>query len=516
MKTRLAFALFLLAAGPVGLAEPLFAGSLSFNPSSVTIKKAAGVPSIGTTTPVILSSSGGKVTWHAAVLPGATWLSVTPTDGTLNGSGSVQLDIKVDVMNPVQLLPNTYIGTIRITGNQSNSPLDLPVTLIVDPNAVITVTPPTLTFAAATNATPVAQSFTLKNDGSSPLAWTATTASVPAGWIHVSPASSAAAGGSLAPGATVSISVQLDPLSSANTYTGSVTIKENTTSQSQSVGITYIVSSLGRIGLSPSSLSFDAPTNGGDPAPQFLSLSNTGGQDLAWSVAVFIDAPASPTGWISVDTPLSGTLTPGSAHAITVRIDNSPSGTSLLEGTYQGHVTVSGTSGGSAVASQSTSIVLNVISNPQLSVTPTQASFLASVDSTVAAPVGVSILNSGSGTMGWAVSGGPAWLTVSSGGGTLGSLASTSLVLTANGAGLPPGVYTDTIQITAVNQTGGAPFPPASNSPQTITVELTVVKSSKPTEAPAGQCGLSGLELLIALMGIRLGKRLSTKRGVVA
>src|SRR5436190_3170181 len=171
MKTRLAIGLFLLTTATAGLAEPHRAGTLSFSPSSITIQKAAGVPSIGTTKPVTLSSSGGKVTWHAAVQPGATWLSVTPTDGTLNGSGSVQLDIKVDVMNPVQLTPNTYNGTIRVTGTQSNSPLDLPVTLIVDPNAVISVTPGALTFAAATNAAPAAQSFTLKNDGSSPLAW---------------------------------------------------------------------------------------------------------------------------------------------------------------------------------------------------------------------------------------------------------------------------------------------------------------------------------------------------------
>jgi hypothetical protein len=148
-------------------------------------------------------------------------------------------------------------------------------------------------------------------------------------------------------------------------------------------------------------------------------------------------------------------------------------------------------------------------------VTPDNAFFNASVDATVALPVGVSILNSGSGTMGWAVSGGPAWLAVSSGSGTLGSLASTSLILTANGAGLTPGVYTDTIQITAVNQTGSPPFPPASNSPKTITVELTVVKSSKPTEAPAGQCGLSGLELLIPLLAIRI-RRFVPKRGAAA
>ena len=513
MRIRLAIALFFLAAATAGQAEPHRAGTLSFSPSSVTINAPAGVPSIGTTTPVTLSSSGAKVNWNAAVLPGASWLHVTPTSGTLNGAGSVQLNIKVDVMSPNQLTPNNYAGTIQITGNQANNPLDLPVTLIVSSSAVISVTPTSLSFAAATNASPAPQSLTLQNLGGSPLAWTATPTSVPAGWIHVSPASSSAAGGDLAPGASVSLSVQVDSQSSANTYSGSVTIKENTTAQSQSVGITFIVSSLGRIGLSPASLSFNAPTNGGDPAPQFLSLSNTGGQDLLWSVAVFIDSPASPTGWLSVDAPLSGTLTEGSAQAITVRISNSPGGTALLEGTYQGHVTVSGTSGGSAVASQSSNVVLNVISNPQLSVTPLNAFFSASVDSTVAAPVGVSIQNSGSGTLDWSVLGGPTWLALSSGGGSLGPLASNSLVLTANAAGLTPGVYTDTFEVVGLNHTGSAPFPPASNSPQTITVQLTVLPSSKPTKAPAGQCGLSGLEAVLVLLAIRIHQR--GKRGAV-
>jgi hypothetical protein len=518
---RIAIGVFLLATTTLGLAEPFAGGTLSFKQNnvtitSVTINAPAGVPSIGTSTPVDMVSSGGKVTWHAAVLePAATWLSVTPTDGTLNGSGSVQLNIFVDVMNPVVLTPNTYNAHIRITGTQTNSPLDLPVTLIVSTNAVISVTPDTLTFAAATNATPAAQSFTLKNLGGSPLAWTATTASTPAGWVHVSPASSSAAGGDLAPGATVSISVQLDALSTPNTYSGSVTIKENSTVQSKVVQITYTVSSLGQISLSPASLSFDAPTNGGDPTPQFLSLSNSGGQDLNWSVAVVIDAPASPTGWLSVDVPLSGILTPGSAHAITVRIDNSPAGTSLPEGTYQGHVTVSGTSGGSAVTAQTTNVVLNVISNPQLSVTPDNASFTASVDSTAAAPIGVSILNSGSGTLGWSLSGGPPWLTASPVGGSLAALGSVSLILTANAAGLAPGVYTSTFQVIGVNQSVPAPYPPASNSPQTITVTLTVLKSSKPTEAPAGQCGLSGLEGLFPVLAFLIRRRIA-KRGAIA
>jgi len=476
MKTRLAFGLFLLATATAGLAEPHRAGTLSFSPSTLTINAPAGVPSIGTSNPVTLSSSGGKVTWHAAVLePGATWLSVTPTDGTLNGSGSVQLNIKVDVMSPVQLVSGTYNGTIRVTGNQSNSPLDLPVTLVVDPNAVIQVFPSSLSFAAPTGVKPADQSFTLHNGGSSNLAWAASVSypGAPTGWIHVSPANSSAAGGDLVPGGDVPITVSVDSQASPNTYSGTVTITNtNNPAKTKAVSIDFIVSSLGRIALSPASLTFDAPTGGGDPTIQFLSLSNTGGQNLNWSVAVSIDTPPTPTGWLSVDAPLSGTLAPGAPQALTVRIDNSPGGTSLPEGTYKGTVTVSGTSGGNPVTSKSASITLNVNSNPQLSATPDTASFLVSVDSAVSTPIGISVLNSGSGTLGWTVGGGPSWLAVS-------------------------------------------PFPPASNSPQTISLSMTVVKSTKPTDAPAGQCGLSGLEGLIPVLAFLIRRRVS-KRGAVA
>jgi hypothetical protein len=67
---------------------------------------------------------------------------------------------------------------------------------------------------------------------------------------------------------------------------------------------------------------------------------------------------------------------------------------------------------------------------------------------------------------------------------------------------MPPGNYTTTVQVEDPN---------AINSPQTVAIDLTVTASSLPTSAPAGQCGLLGLEALgaglLALLLNRLGRR---------
>ena len=63
--------------------------------------------------------------------------------------------------------------------------------------------------------------------------------------------------------------------------------------------------------------------------------------------------------------------------------------------------------------------------------------------------------------------------------------------LSVNAAGMGPGHYTATVEVAD---------PAAANSPQTIAVDLTVTNSTLPTHAPAGQCGLLGLELLLVFL----------------
>jgi uncharacterized protein (TIGR03437 family) len=80
-----------------------------------------------------LTSNGVPISFTAAATTttGGSWLSLNPTTGTTAASGGAATNIAVSV-NPAGLTPGTYNGTITLTStNASNSPVTVPVTLVV-------------------------------------------------------------------------------------------------------------------------------------------------------------------------------------------------------------------------------------------------------------------------------------------------------------------------------------------------------------------------------------------------
>ncbi len=507
MRMRLAIGLFLLATATSGLAAPRRAPAITVTkdgaavPNPLVINAPAGGPDPAPSVVTLANSGSPKMDWTAAVGAGTPWLDVNPKSGKLNPGASIDLSITVHVTSPNVLAVGTYPGTITITApGAGGSPTTINISLVVSSSAVITLSTNQLDFAAATNTTPAPKIVTLQNSGGSSMSWSASSTQA---WIHASPSS-----GSLAPGASRDISVSLDAQSSAGFISGSLRIDApGATNTPQFVTVNFTVSSLPLIGITPTTLTFDAPQGGATPVPpQFVSVTNTGGSNLNWS-ATCTSTPA----WLSISAPnpANGTLSGGAGVALTISVNTSPGGTPLAEGTYNGSITVSGNASNSP---RTVNVTLNVNTDAKITLNPKAASFTVSVDATVSAPAGISITNTGSGTLVWSAAGGPSWLGVSPSGGTLAPLASQSIILTANGAGMSPGFDTGTLQVSGTNQSNGLP---ASNSPQTIAVDLTVVQSTKPTDAPAGQCGLSGLEGLIPVLAFLIRRRVS-KRGAVA
>jgi hypothetical protein len=76
----------------------------------------------------------------------------------------------------------------------------------------------------------------------------------------------------------------------------------------------------------------------------------------------------------------------------------------------------------------------------------------------------------------------------------LGSLESEPILLSASSKGLAPGTYTTTLTIAD---------PDASNTSELITIEMDVKESSLPVDAPAGQCGLLGMEAAALVLLLR-------------
>jgi len=84
----------------------------------------------------VTNGGGGLLNWSAAGQPDVSWLSLTPT----SGSSEYPIIVSVDISS---LTAGTYHDTIRVSDpNALNNPVDVPVMLLVDSLAYITVISP--------------------------------------------------------------------------------------------------------------------------------------------------------------------------------------------------------------------------------------------------------------------------------------------------------------------------------------------------------------------------------------
>ncbi len=212
------------------------------------------------------------------------------------------------------------------------------------------------------------------------------------------------------------------------------------------------------IGLNKTQLTYNYETSGALPASQTFTISNTGTGTLKWTVADNAD-------WLGCSS-TSGTQT----GVITVSAD--PEG--LAAGTYTGVITVS--SSNASNSPRTVNVTLSVtnppINPPEISLNPTELHFGAVSPGLVTGPQEVKIENTGVDTLNWSAASDSSWLSCTPTSGTDSGIISISV----DPSGLSAGNFIGTI---------GISDPTASNSPQTITVCLTVIDASA-DQAPFG------------------------------
>jgi len=167
------------------------------------------------------------------------------------------------------------------------------------------------------------KAITLGNSGSEPLNWTAAITSGP-GFVSLSQTS----GTNLAGGTTTSINVLVDATNaSPGTYNATVNITAidpltgNAVAGSPaSVTITITISAPASMQLSATNLSFKVK-NGNNTSSQPITITNTGGGTLTWSVGT----PSAT--WLTVS-PASGSNDPSisSSTTFTVNVADLPKG----------------------------------------------------------------------------------------------------------------------------------------------------------------------------------------------
>jgi hypothetical protein len=308
--------------------------SIALSPTSLSFTGTAG-GSNPTSKTVSLTNPGGSTlttNWASSdpwlVLSASTRSTTTETDTvsvTANTSG---------------LGAGTYQAIITVSGNASNSPQQIPVTLTLSQpggggggsNPVLSVNPGSLTFnVPAWSLDPVTQYINISNTGGGTLNWTS---SDPVNWLTKDLTSGS---GNYA----LQILVHPDYFGGApGTHTTNVTVSASGASGSpKTIPVTLNIGGGSGGGggggggtspvlsVSPSSLTFNLPAWGWDMATQYINISNTGGGTLNWSASDQVD-------WL-VKGSNSGT---GNG---TLQIDVYPGYFEGTPGTYTTNVTVS-------------------------------------------------------------------------------------------------------------------------------------------------------------------------------
>lgn len=470
MKTLRALCLLLLAAGAVQAvpaADPVL--SISPGPFVFDVPYNGSNPPSGTL--IITNTGSGKMDWLAVEETPVPWMSLVPPVPAplLSRNASAQVAIVIDVTG---LAPGPYTTRIKVSSTAAtNGPLFANVVLNVNEAPRITATPDKFTFSGPN---PGGQTLKITNSGGDTLNWTATLSD---SWLKLNIKE-----GALGSGGFVNLFLSVDVTGLAeNTYNGKVTINAPGASNTPvDVPVTLTVTFLPVIDVQPATVTFDTPL-GASPGTKDIVVKNVGGGTLKWIVE-------DDGSWLTLS-PLKGSLGGGSPAPVTLTVNS----TLLAEGVYTAKITVRDEFDAS-IATKQVDVTLNVNGSPKIGLNPESLSFTVPVDSGGSSPKAVSVTNTGSDVLNWKLVGGATWLMKSKDKGALNPLESDPILLSVNPTGLTPNVYTTTVQIED---------PAASNSPKLLIIQMTVTPSSLPTSAPAGQCGLLGLEMVAALLLIR-------------
>ncbi|MDQ6665423.1 MAG: hypothetical protein M3Z23_13645, partial [Acidobacteriota bacterium] len=300
---------FLLASAGMSRAQNIAASpaTLSFNVQS------RGATSSAQT--VQVTSSGANFQFSASAPPSAPWLIVSQSGTTTPGTLSVSV-------NPTTLLPGTYNTAISVAAaGTGNTPLNIPVTVIVAGQTQVTASPTALTFTSQSGA-PVPPQTVNISTGGAPGTFLIAATSTPSNWLTVdrtnginpSDVTVMVNPGSLPPGA----------------YTGNLLITVPGASNSPiNVPVTLNVASAAQLTAGPASLAFNFQLGQAPPAGQQLFIS-AGGVSIPFNVtAATTNGSAN---WLVVNS-VTG-ATPGIAN-----IGVNPAG--LPSGVYNGTLTVS-------------------------------------------------------------------------------------------------------------------------------------------------------------------------------
>jgi uncharacterized protein (TIGR03437 family) len=351
-----------VTADPTGLAPGNYSGSITVTAQgasqtiNVSLSISAAPLNVGPTalfmtaqqgnssTPAVVSVfSANSATLQYTAAGSDPWLSVSKTGSNITV-----------VANAASLQAGTYNSSVVVSAIGTNPlqqlvPVNLTVTAPPAPQPVLSAATTSIGFNFAQGGSPESNTIQVSNLGGGSLNFTASAIAVGATqWLSVSPVS-----GTATPANPTSITVTANPTGLAPTsYSGQVIISG--AGQTISIPVTMTVAaSTQTIQLSEASISFTTVVRGANPPSHRISILNSGGGTMAWSVTPRLN---SGNGWLSV-TPSSGSAVAGVLPPSFVDISVNVAG--LATGTYYGSVLIS--AAGAPNSPMTISVVLSVL-----------------------------------------------------------------------------------------------------------------------------------------------------------
>jgi uncharacterized protein (TIGR03437 family) len=429
-----------VASGPVVVA----------NPGTLNLSYTSGSSGATQSATVQLFASDGSGINITNATSSQSWVQVgTPTSTTTPANYPITVTAS-GLPNGL----NTANLTFTATG-ANNSPVTVPVVVLVSGstggNGSLTLGASSLTFAGVVNGQAPA-SQTLGVTAASATNFTVSVSGSNCNWLSVSPS------GAQTTPANLTVTATQTGLGTGS-YTCNINLVAN--GVTQTVPVTLNVSTTGggggsgNITVTPTSMSFTAIQNQGNPAVQGLQISSQSGQSPVGFT--FSINTTSGGNWLSTGVPSGTSLT------TPVTLSVSVGATSLSPGTYNGNIVITPTGG-----QQVTVPVTLTIQSLTVSASPTELTF--SYRDGDATPASQTISVTGGTGLPFAATAASTnnWLTVSP---TSGSTPG-NMTVSVNPTNLASGTYNGTI---VVNGTGTATGTTTVNVTLNVTAPLPTV-----------------------------------------
>jgi uncharacterized protein (TIGR03437 family) len=271
--------------------------------------------------------------------------SVAPSTFWLGVSGGTTTPQTITAFyQTAGLSPGSYGASLTITSAAiPEGSFSIPVTLIINPNITVSVSPSSLDFSMGQGGTvPASKNLTLSNSGGTPTpTYTASISSSCSSLLSVSPTSGLASG-------TLTVSV-LSNTASVGTYNCQVILSySGASTQGTSIPVTLTITSPRTLNVPSTPLTFNYQLTQSQPASQTIRLTDTGG-----AVQFTVGTTSTPSGWLSTDTTTGNT-----PKDVVVTVNTA----GLSVGTYSGTITISAP--GVLANPVAISVTLNVTAAP--------------------------------------------------------------------------------------------------------------------------------------------------------